>query len=154
MLKIYGPNFNNLRVGRVGLKLPNKRELLQVRYLASKVNTRIQNITEFVPVEQEIPEHKEGGIIAANLDWKFDIQRFQKGGSVNIIPEGALHARKHNMDIDNVTKKESQLQIITDNNRLKQKRMKSYLEKKLLINQNNQLKMVLNRQLQKLENYW
>lgn len=100
-----GPNFNNLRVGRVGLKLPNKRELLQVRYLASKVNTRIQNITEFVPVEQEIPEHKEGGIIAANLDWKFDIQRFQKGGSVNIIPEGALHARKHNMDIDNVTKK-------------------------------------------------
>lgn len=100
-----GPNFNNLRVGRVGLKLPNKRELLQVRYLASKVNTRIQNITEFVPVEQEIPEHKEGGIIAANLDWKFDIQKFQKGGSVNIIPEGALHARKHNMDIDNVTKK-------------------------------------------------
>lgn len=100
-----GPNFNNLRVGRIGLKLPNKRELLQVRYLASKVNTRIQNITEFVPVEQEIPEHKEGGIIAANLDWKFDIQRFQKGGSVNIIPEGALHARKHNMDIDNVTKK-------------------------------------------------
>ena len=100
-----GPNFNNLRVGRIGLKLPNKRELLQVRYLASKVNTRIQNITEFVPVEQEIPEHKEGGIIAANLDWKFDIQKFQKGGSVNIIPEGALHARKHNMDIDNVTKK-------------------------------------------------
>ena len=100
-----GPNFNNLRVGRVGLKLPNKRELLQVRYLASKVNTRIQNITEFVPVEQEIPEHKDGGIIAANLDWKFDIQKFQKGGSVNIIPEGALHARKHNMDIDNVTKK-------------------------------------------------
>ena len=100
-----GPNFNNLRVGRVGLKLPNKRELLQVRYLASKVNTRIQNITEFVPAEQEIPEHKDGGIIAANLDWKFDIQKFQKGGSVNIIPEGALHARKHNMDIDNVTKK-------------------------------------------------
>ena len=100
-----GPNFNNLRVGRIGLKLPNKRELLQVRYLASKVNTRIQNITEFVPVEQEIPEHKDGGIIAANLDWKFDIQKFQKGGSVNIIPEGALHARKHNMDIDNITKK-------------------------------------------------
>ena len=100
-----GPNFNNLRVGRIGLKLPNKRELLQVRYLASKVNTRIQNITEFVPVEQEIPEHKDGGIIAANLDWRFDIQKFQKGGSVNIIPEGALHARKHNMDIDNVTKK-------------------------------------------------
>lgn len=100
-----GPNFNNLRVGRIGLKLPNKRELLQVRYLASKVNTRIQNITDFVPIEQEIPEHKDGGIIAANLDWKFDIQKFQKGGSVNIIPEGALHARKHNMDIDNVTKK-------------------------------------------------
>lgn len=34
-----------------------------------------------------------------------EIVEFQKGGSFNIIPEGALHARKHNIDLDNVTKK-------------------------------------------------
>jgi len=30
---------------------------------------------------------------------------FQAGGEMNLIPEGALHARKNNMDIDNITKK-------------------------------------------------
>lgn len=34
-----------------------------------------------------------------------EIDKFQKGGSFNIIPEGALHARKHNMDIEGITKK-------------------------------------------------
>lgn len=33
------------------------------------------------------------------------VQRFQDGGKMNVIPEGALHARKHNMELDEVTKK-------------------------------------------------
>ena len=33
------------------------------------------------------------------------IPEFKKGGSVNVIPEGALHARKHNMNMDGITKK-------------------------------------------------
>ena len=32
-------------------------------------------------------------------------QKFQEGGSINVIPEGALHARKHNMDMEGITKK-------------------------------------------------
>lgn len=32
-------------------------------------------------------------------------QKFQEGGSINVIPDGALHARKHNMDMDGITKK-------------------------------------------------
>lgn len=31
--------------------------------------------------------------------------RFENGGSINVIPEGALHARKHNMDMEGITKK-------------------------------------------------
>ena len=31
--------------------------------------------------------------------------KYAKGGKFNIIPEGALHARKHNLDIDGITKK-------------------------------------------------
>ena len=31
--------------------------------------------------------------------------KFQQGGSINVIPEGALHARKHNIDMEGITKK-------------------------------------------------
>ena len=31
--------------------------------------------------------------------------KYKEGGSINVIPEGALHARKHNMDIEGITKK-------------------------------------------------
>ena len=31
--------------------------------------------------------------------------KFKDGGKVNVIPEGALHARLHHMDIDGITKK-------------------------------------------------
>lgn len=33
------------------------------------------------------------------------LPKFQKGGSFNVIPEGALHARKHNMDVEGITTK-------------------------------------------------
>lgn len=31
--------------------------------------------------------------------------KYKEGGSINVIPEGALHAHKHNMDIEGITKK-------------------------------------------------
>lgn len=31
--------------------------------------------------------------------------KYKEGGSINVIPEGALHARKHNMDMEGITKK-------------------------------------------------
>lgn len=34
-----------------------------------------------------------------------EVQKFKEGGSFNIIPEGALHARKNNMEVENITKK-------------------------------------------------
>ena len=33
------------------------------------------------------------------------LSKFKEGGSINVIPDGALHARKHNMDMDGITKK-------------------------------------------------
>ena len=33
------------------------------------------------------------------------LPEFKEGGKFNLIPEGALHARKHNMDIEGITKK-------------------------------------------------
>ena len=33
------------------------------------------------------------------------VDLFKDGGAINIIPEGALHAHKHNMDIEGITPK-------------------------------------------------
>lgn len=50
---------------------------------------------------------KEGGAInSSDYDFMTGAQSFRKGGSMNIIPEGALHARKHHMaDSEKLTQK-------------------------------------------------
>lgn len=40
---------------------------------------------------------------------------FKNGGQFNVIPDGALHARKHNLDMDNITKKG--IPVITEDDR-------------------------------------
>ena len=62
--------------------------------------------------QKEIPSHKEGGtFIEVSMETFIElvdptsIPEFQNGGSINVIPDGALHARKHNMDLDGITKK-------------------------------------------------
>lgn len=61
----------------------------------------------------ETPKRKNGGSIIelAPIPTEIllvdpsEIPEFQEGGSINVIPEGALHARKHNMDVEGITKK-------------------------------------------------
>ena len=61
---------------------------------------------------KEVPSHKDGGtFIEISMETSIElvdptsIPEFQNGGSINVIPDGALHARKHNMDVDGITKK-------------------------------------------------
>lgn len=60
---------------------------------------------------KEVPQHKQGGSIQDIQPTEIilvdpnDIPEFQEGGSINVIPDGALHARKHNMDMEGITKK-------------------------------------------------
>ena len=63
-------------------------------------------------IKKETPQHKSGGSIielisetTIDLVNPLDVPEFQNGGSINVIPDGALHARKHNMDLDGVTEK-------------------------------------------------
>ena len=67
---------------------------------------------KYVRRKKDTPSHKEGGqiqvqpteiILVESIESGIDA--FKEGGSINVIPEGALHARKHNMDIDGITKK-------------------------------------------------
>lgn len=62
--------------------------------------------------QKEVPSHKDGGtFIEISTETSIElvdptsIPEFQNGGSINVIPDGALHARKHNMDVDKITKK-------------------------------------------------
>lgn len=61
---------------------------------------------------KEVPSHKDGGtFIEISMETSIElvdptsILEFQNGGSINVIPDGALHARKHNMDLDGITRK-------------------------------------------------
>ena len=54
-----------------------------------------------------LEKFKQGGEIQTaekrtKLNYDFELKQ---GGSLNVIPDGALHARLHHMDIDNITKK-------------------------------------------------
>jgi hypothetical protein len=67
------------QVGRKGMKIEKQTEAEFI----------IPDISNFKPI----------------IATEEDVQKFKEGGSFNIIPEGALHARKNNMEVENITKK-------------------------------------------------
>lgn len=81
-----------------------------MRFERAKNIIKNYNIPKIEPI---IEEFKDGGVIDDFViqeppeDYQLpeEIVAFQKGGSFNIIPEGALHARKHNIDLEGITKK-------------------------------------------------
>ncbi len=64
------------------------------------------NILIMSPEEAEIffSEDQNYGT-AYKSGWPQFFDKFKNGGSVNLIPEGALHARKHNIDMEGITHK-------------------------------------------------
>lgn len=69
---------------------------------------------KYVRRKRDTISHKEGGqmqvktteILIVEPELIEDgVDLFKDGGSINIIPEGALHAHKHNMDIEGITPK-------------------------------------------------
>ena len=84
---------NGLRVDKLyakkGRKLPTAQDLQLAKCI--------------VRSQKQIKMHKQGGVIP--LEPIQNIGSFKKGGSLNLIPEGALHARKNNMDVEGITKK-------------------------------------------------
>lgn len=67
----------------------------------------------FDNIEDPVFEFKNGGTIDTSNDDAFfnalqapKVEEFKSGGELNIIPEGALHARKHNIEgTENLTQK-------------------------------------------------
>lgn len=58
-------------------------------------------------VKRTTQEFKDGGVLGSSIIKEVNIiEEFKEGGSFNVIPEGALHARLHHMeDSDSITKK-------------------------------------------------
>lgn len=82
------------------------------QYELIKTEPYYKYVKRKAPIKQETPQHKNGGSIiklisetTIDLVNPLDVPEFQNGGSINVIPDGALHARKHNMDLDGITKK-------------------------------------------------
>lgn len=81
-------------------------------YELQKVQPYYKYVKRKAPYK-DVPIHKEGGSIIELVSLPTEIllvdpnevPEFQEGGSINVIPEGALHARKHNMDMEGITKK-------------------------------------------------
>lgn len=87
------------RLGRSGLKI---EYIKRAKRITNKVKDK----------QSDIMKHQSGGTIEESFfiptDWEPQdtLSKFQKGGSINIIPEGALHARLHHMeDAKDLTKK-------------------------------------------------
>lgn len=81
-------------------------------YELQKVQPYYKYVKRKAPYK-DVPIHKEGGSIIELVSLPTEIllvdpnevPEFQEGGAINVIPDGALHARKHNMDMEGITKK-------------------------------------------------
>ena len=102
----------NMAVGRHGMSLQLISKSREIAKKYKQGGSIKQSIIEAVSPE-EVPEFQDGGqiihyteIIAISPDEiEQEVSEFKDGGSINVIPEGALHARKHNMDMEGITKK-------------------------------------------------
>lgn len=103
----------NIRVGEMGMKIKEAKRLSK---LAKK-----KVVTSGEPIKSGTTELREGGTVqktepmksieiitdtfygkinklsSENEDPQKPVEMFQNGGQMNVIPSGALHARKHNL---------------------------------------------------------
>ena len=101
-------------IGRNGLKIQYLKRAKKIINRTKDLKT-LNSKTDKLQENNKIISQKNGGELIEQffnpIDWKPTVQlesisKFQNGGSVNVIPEGALHARLHHMEnADNLTKK-------------------------------------------------
>lgn len=99
-LSLQGGYDPRTRTGRCGFKI---EYIKRAKTIANKIK------------DKDIAKHKEGGKVIVieeeffiPIDWQpaGQLQKFQSGGAINVIPQGALHARKHHIEnAEDLTKK-------------------------------------------------
>lgn len=115
----YGRYFMNINGGFQPIRAAKQGAILKrISLRKHKEGGEIKEKIELQPWQPEIKtiiEFKEGGEIkeSADIEWQPEIKILAEGGKVeettnqkNVIPEGALHAHKHNMEhAEDLTKK-------------------------------------------------
>lgn len=87
--------FNNrMSVGKHGMKMFNKNNILRARKNAQ--NAKVLKLQQ----TNNINSRDEN-----NINELQQAQQFKNGGKVNVIPDGALHARLNHLDVENITNK-------------------------------------------------
>lgn len=97
------------------------------QYKLVKTEPYYKYVKRKTPIKQETPQHRNGGSIieltsetTISLVDPLNVPEFQNGGSINVIPDGALHARKHNMNLDGITEKGIPVVSEKDNGKIEQ----------------------------------
>lgn len=89
-------------IGRKGLRLPTKKELDRSRRISSNIKNKQTIKNKFFIPNDFSYTYQLGDQIEVPEE---QVKAFKNGGQMSIIPEGALHARKNNMNVENITKK-------------------------------------------------
>lgn len=89
-------------MGRSGLRLPTKKELDRSRRISSNIKNKQTIKNKFFIPNDFSYTYQLGDQIEVPEE---QVKAFKNGGQMSIIPEGALHARKNNMNVENITKK-------------------------------------------------
>lgn len=89
-------------IGRRGLRLPTKKELDRSRRISSNIKNKQTIKNKFFIPNDFSYTYQLGDQIEVSEE---QVKTFKNGGQMSIIPEGALHARKNNMNVENITKK-------------------------------------------------
>ena len=99
----------------------------RIQYELVKTEPYYKYVKRKTPIKQETPQHRNGGSIielisetTISLVDPLNVPEFQNGGSINVIPDGALHARKHNMNLDGITEKGIPVVSEKDNGKIEQ----------------------------------
>ena len=93
--------YKPLAIGREGLKITPEK-LAEAKRIAKYIKQKKRNVT----FTNMIPEEAREAIRDVTKVPNDAVPFFQEGGQMNVIPEGALHARKHHMEDDeHITKK-------------------------------------------------
>lgn len=97
------------------------------QYELVKTEPYYKYVKRKTPIKQETPQHRNGGSIielisetTISLVDPLNVPEFQNGGSINVIPDGALHARRHNMNLDGITEKGIPVVSEKDNGKIEQ----------------------------------
>ena len=97
------------------------------QYELVKTEPYYKYVKRKTPIKQETPQHKNGGSIielisetTISLVDPLNVPEFQNGGSINVIPDGAIHDRKHNMNLDGITEKGIPVVSEKDNGKIEQ----------------------------------